>query len=268
MTQQNTGGMLSPYDKRDYQAVDYMPAAGPLPVIYDLRGQMSPARNQGSEGTCTAFALTAGMMDYQQMVLASSLTGTPDREVLSPRDIYEGGRAEVNSTSTSGMWPRAGLEYARKTGVCLETDRPYMPEVKTVPGPLAAVNRSNNKLSAYAAVDLGVRTMKEAIQAFGPLVVVIRTTPEFDSAKANTPIVFNSNKTDGYLHSISIVGWDDTRNSWIVRNSWGTGWAENGHAYMSYDWKFLEAWSSVPTVYLQPVKQSFWSWLLSLFGVK
>ena len=264
-----TGGLLSPYDQRDYQVTDYLPGASPLPAYYDLRGSLSPVRNQGSEGTCTAFALVASMMDYQQQALPSPDTGAPDKEVLSPRDIYEGGRAMAGLLAgPSGMWPRVGLEYARKTGVCLEIDRPYMAEVKTVPSASAAANRERNKLSAYASVNIGVQSIKEAVRAFGPLVVVLRTTSHFDQARANEVVPFDANQTQGFLHSVSIVGWDDTRNAWILRNSWGEGWADKGHALLSYDWKFLEAWSSVPETALKKKPEGFWAWLLSIFGIK
>lgn len=36
-------------------------------------------------------------------------------------------------------------------------------------------------------------------------------------------------------HSMAIVGYDDTREVFIVRNSWGDTWCDNGYFYLSYD---------------------------------
>jgi C1A family cysteine protease len=36
-------------------------------------------------------------------------------------------------------------------------------------------------------------------------------------------------------HAIEIVGWDDNQQAFHVKNSWGTGWGENGYFWISYD---------------------------------
>ena len=40
-----------------------------------------------------------------------------------------------------------------------------------------------------------------------------------------------------WWHCVVLVGWDDTQNSWIVKNSWGTGWQDNGYGLIGYDSK-------------------------------
>jgi hypothetical protein len=36
-------------------------------------------------------------------------------------------------------------------------------------------------------------------------------------------------------HAVSLVGFDDTKRAWLIRNSWGPEWGENGFAWISYD---------------------------------
>lgn len=36
-------------------------------------------------------------------------------------------------------------------------------------------------------------------------------------------------------HAISIIGWDDNKNAWLVKNTWGADWANDGCFWVSYD---------------------------------
>ena len=31
-----------------------------------------------------------------------------------------------------------------------------------------------------------------------------------------------------------LIGWDDSKQAWLVKNSWGTGWGEGGYAWIHY----------------------------------
>jgi hypothetical protein len=37
-------------------------------------------------------------------------------------------------------------------------------------------------------------------------------------------------------HAVGIVGDQPDKNRFILRNSWGTGWGDNGYAYLPYEW--------------------------------
>lgn len=34
---------------------------------------------------------------------------------------------------------------------------------------------------------------------------------------------------------MTIVGWDDSKKAWLIRNSWGTDWGMNGYGWLGYD---------------------------------
>lgn len=47
--------------------------------------------------------------------------------------------------------------------------------------------------------------------------------------------VFNENANDnGINHAIVIVGWDDAKGAWRIKNSWSTGWGEAGYMWIKY----------------------------------
>ena len=35
-------------------------------------------------------------------------------------------------------------------------------------------------------------------------------------------------------HAIMLCGWDDAKGAWLLKNSWGTGWGENGYMWIQY----------------------------------
>ena len=37
-------------------------------------------------------------------------------------------------------------------------------------------------------------------------------------------------------HACYCLGYDDSKSSFIVRNSWGTGWGDKGHFYIPYQY--------------------------------
>ena len=35
-------------------------------------------------------------------------------------------------------------------------------------------------------------------------------------------------------HDVILAGWDDSKGAWLMRNSWGTGWACQGYGWIAY----------------------------------
>jgi len=96
-----------------------------------------------------------------------------------------------------------------------------------------------------------VNTLKQAIMNYGA--VAIGFSMDFDCYLSNdeksyySPIPINIQHEHAGGHAVAIIGWDDTysrtnfktmpsRNgAWIVKNSYGAGFGDNGYMYISYD---------------------------------
>jgi hypothetical protein len=65
----------------------------------------------------------------------------------------------------------------------------------------------------------------------GPLAIAINATPAFQAYTSGT---FNENDQGNINHAITLIGWDDSRNAWLIKNSWGTGWGMSGYAWVAY----------------------------------
>jgi C1A family cysteine protease len=49
-------------------------------------------------------------------------------------------------------------------------------------------------------------------------------------------------------HEIAIIGWDDSLGAWIIKNSWGRDWGEDGYMKLKYNSNYIGFGSSWVTV--------------------
>lgn len=203
-----------------------------LPATYDLRtkGKVSPVGNQNPYGTCWTFATFASM----ESCLLPGFTANFSENNLAnlagfDRGFGDGGQAFM-----------AAAYLARWSGPILEEDDPY----HNVGGSPASkpVQRHVQQIRVLANRDSN--GIKRAIMDHGG----VWTSIFFDDTSYNeSKSTYFYNGTNFGNHAITVVGWDDSydRNrfktpasrdgAWIIKNSWGTDWGENGFFYCSYD---------------------------------
>ncbi|PZP49507.1 MAG: hypothetical protein DI598_07660 [Pseudopedobacter saltans] len=88
-------------------------------------------------------------------------------------------------------------------------------------------------INKIAAVD----KIKEAICKYGPIAVSINATPLLQNYGGGgvffeTASDYNNPVTN---HAVMIVGWDDDKQAWLMRNSWGTNWGDDGYGWIKYN---------------------------------
>jgi C1A family cysteine protease len=76
-----------------------------------------------------------------------------------------------------------------------------------------------------------VEQLKTALIEHGPLVAPIFYDECLASYKGG---VFNEQDMGMINHAVLLIGWDDEKQAWRVKNSWGAEWGENGFAWIKY----------------------------------
>jgi cathepsin L len=77
-----------------------------------------------------------------------------------------------------------------------------------------------------------VEKLKSALIEHGPLAVSINSDYCFSVYKGG---VFNGRNNNSVNHIVVLIGWDDDRRAWLIKNSWGKDWGERGYAWVEYE---------------------------------
>ncbi len=227
---------------------------GTIPDKFDLRdyGWVSPVRDQGWMGACWTFGMTGALEsvllkatgisadfsenNMQDTMLQYSIYGAP---------LMEGGMNVVSAAyllSWLGAFPQSADTYDElgKISPVIHTNEDvHIQDVIFVP---------NNEIPNGTQ-------LKEAIMKYGSLDVCYFGQSSFNEKNP----YYNPDTYAQYInesiksnHEVSVVGWDDSYpasnflitppgdGAWIIKNSWGADWGDNGYLYVSYyDKSFL-----------------------------
>lgn len=186
-------------------------------------GKVTAVRDQRSCGSCWDFA-ALGAFECNYLIRNNETIDTSEQQILD---------CSTAGNCTGGWWMGV-FDYLIKKGGCTESAYPYQNEqgkCKIVTSPYKAV--SWGFVAKDGAIP-SVKDMKEALCKHGPLAVAVNATPAFQHYKKG---VFNEQNTGPINHGVVLVGWDDNKGksgAWLIRNSWGTGWGEQGYMWIEY----------------------------------
>lgn len=205
-----------------------------LPPAVDLRSECPPVYDQGQLGSCTGNGI-AGAIEFDQRKQGTA-EFTPSRLFI----YYNERVIEGTVTQDSGAQIRDGIKAVATLGAPPETDWPYnIAEFAQKPPPKAYVDAKQDLVSSYARVAQDLTQMQGCIAAGYPFVFGFTVYESFESELvAQTGIVPmpGSGETVAGGHCVVAVGYDDSKRTFIIRNSWGTGWGLQGYCLMPYEY--------------------------------
>ena len=236
--------------ERALKALPYLElVTTPLGYIYgtpsqknlDLRkgGLVGTVQDQGGYGTCWSFgALASYESNYKHvnnvMVNASeqhviNCSGAGDSGGGIAYEVFRwmvDNHRNVNS--------EAALPYNGAMGTCPAGSPPTdffatewgMVDPSIDPWKIASVAKIKNALCKYGAISAS-----------------LKATNNFKLYAGGQFFEFESNYSDPTSnHAVSIIGWDDDTQCWLIKNSWGTDWgsecgygSEKGYMWIKYN---------------------------------
>ena len=205
----------------------------------DLRKFFLPVRNQNELGSCTSFAVVSM---YEAMMAINDANGI---EPLSPGYLFYYSNV-VAGRSEGGSNFHDQLEVLGKHGVCLDKLYEYdyqHPDKK--PTKEANENAGDHRVLKAKQISIindpdkthAIKTNHhQIISALSEGYPVGISLKIFDNFGKNGPFIFHPEdsseaKEEGY-HAMVIAGYSEENGFYIVRNSWGTDFGDEGYAYI------------------------------------
>ena len=233
------------------------------PDTYDARsdGLVTSVKDQSSLNLCWAFSLASnfetsllnrglGTWDLSEEHLAyfwahrvnDPLGNTPDDNILR----LTNNSFPQNDYHSSGNGRVASFFLSTWSGMSTEEKVPLNYSAVTWPDSLAYDTDVYMQDAVFSAYD--VERTKALLEEYHSVAAMIYmdlngTYYNADTAAASYP------RSGSVNHAVTIVGWDDNykkenftdysnvqnNGAWIVKNSYGTNWGDNGYFYLSYE---------------------------------
>ena len=190
------------------------------------------AYNQGSIGSCTANALCVSV----RLQLSEDISFDPSRMFL-----YYVTRDLGHLIGQEGAYLTDAYEAATNYGICGETVWPYHIQIENNrPSSAAYQEAKQNHVTTWGVVTSApnlINNIKQVLTNKKAVVVGILVYESFESLSTSmTGVVPIPNpQHEGLLggHAIALVGYDDSKQSFLAINSWGTSWGTSHPVYAS-----------------------------------
>jgi hypothetical protein len=225
-------GRKASFQQREFSGMN-------LPPRLDWRDQggnfVTPLRDQGDCSAGWAYASTAAL---ESAFLLGMNAGALEDFDLSENQLIECMGEYGFAASCENGWASDALWFAENVGMLESCCLPSGVQVDNAcAGGLCGEDESRRYRLAESGVvcyRADVAAIRRALLIFGPLISSMETYPSMDAYSTGIYSPLPGEVADG-VQSLLIVGYDSLGRAWLVKNSWGDDWGEDGFAWISWD---------------------------------
>lgn len=211
-----------------------------IPERVMLEHYFPPIGNQEDKGTCVAWAV-----GYNLKTALNAIDNGWDTSILSnpayqtsPKDLWLCISSQYKGVACSGTGFEPAFSALSSVGATSMEVSPYQ-DFDGCDG--VGIGDSSNRISSYYHVINNnelpkVGQLKAYLADSIPLVIGARLGDNFLKWDNDRVINYDTYRYSGMHanHAMVLVGYDDKRQAFRVRNSWGTEWGDNGSIWVDY----------------------------------
>jgi len=184
-------------------------------VDWRTKGAVTPIKNQGQCGSCWSFSAT-GALEGLHFLTNGTLLSFSEQQLMDCSTSY-------GNQGCNGGEMDAAFSYVKSQGIMTESDYPYTAEDGNCQYVASEVVFQN---TGYTDVTQDSPSQLKAAVNLGPVSIAIEA--DQNSFQQYTSGVISSDCGTNLDHGVLIVGYNESK-YWIVKNSWGTAWGEQGY---------------------------------------
>ena len=219
-------------------------SASSLPSSVSLEDKFPPVQNQGRYGTCTAwatgYALKTALNAIEKNWSPSDLAKAENQ--TSPKDVWQiiPSDGDKNSNCNGASLPAVMGALIAKGAKSL-AEVPYSMEGQCEG---TSYGDPSNKLANYRMIacvycwslpeGMDINNFKTYLAQGRPITMTARIGNRFTYWQGSS--ILSSDVNENRYHAMVLVGYDDSKRAFRVRNSWGEDWGDNGSIWVDYDY--------------------------------
>jgi C1A family cysteine protease len=220
-----------------------------LPSSFDWRnqGKVTAVKNQNPCGTCWIFGTTSVL--ESAVLIGENITYDFSEQsvVLCMDRSWVSKYDHSTDPCMAGGWSWLASEVFIKKGAVLESCNPYNTGGLNCDGTCVCDSCSPiKKVNGYRLVTNDksqTGLIKEAMYNQGPVTMVFYYDDAHKYTHPTYGTVYDCAACTAANHMVSIIGWDNSVphfetpgiGAWLVKNSWGTDWGNNGYFWLAYN---------------------------------
>ncbi|KAF7822926.1 senescence-specific cysteine protease SAG39-like [Senna tora] len=195
----------------------------PSTIDWRQKGAVTPIKNQGQCGCCWAFSAVAAMEGITKLSTGNLIS-------LSEQELVDCDTSGVDQGCEGGLMDDAFKFIIQNHGLATETKYPY----EGVDGSCNSNGEANHAASIKGYEDVPANSEQALQKAVANQPVSVAIDASGSDFQFYSSGVFTGSCGTELDHGVTAVGYgaDGSTAYWLVKNSWGTEWGEEGYIRM------------------------------------